>query len=213
MSKNPAVGQTVWLTVLSPTVAISGCLGKSTKTEQERDISQKYSQLPTISYSETSCSGETTSPLPKTPVSLSFLHSIKPAPSLTVWPFWKKWSGTTCKSTKVFPYTTGCPRAVLVTISRRCWQVEPPTSTAVCSCFYRKSSFKRNERNCMKGRWRILRSPVSLPSQEWCGNQIRIAQKYQGVINNIYYSSVFFHCPSKAASYLLLKSRCIKKVP
>lgn len=97
MSKNPAVGQTVWLTVLSPTVAISGCLGKSTKIEQERDISQKYSQLPTLSYSETSCSDETTSPLPKTPVSLSSLHTIKPALSLTVWPFLKQSSGTTCK--------------------------------------------------------------------------------------------------------------------
>lgn len=126
MSKRPAVGQTIWLTILSPTVAISGCLGKSIKIEKQSDISQKYSlgfqQLP--SYSETSCSGETMSPLPKTPVSLYSLHCVKPALSLTVWPFQflKQPSGTTCKyaPTKIFPYIAGFAPAALLTISRRC---------------------------------------------------------------------------------------------
>lgn len=38
-----AVGQTIWLTVLFPAVARSGCLGKSIKIEQERDISPQCS--------------------------------------------------------------------------------------------------------------------------------------------------------------------------
>lgn len=76
----------------------------------------------------------------------------------------------------------------------------PPTPTAVCSHSLHKSFFSRNERNCIKRRWRMLCLPISLPSQEWCGNQVGFAQKNQVVINSIYYSSVFFHCPSKAAS-------------
>lgn len=44
----------------------------------------------------------------------------------------------------------------------------------------------------------VLQFPLS--SQERCGNQVGFTQKYQEVIINIYYSSEFFHCPSKAAS-------------
>lgn len=52
---------------------------------------------------------------------------------------------------------------------------------------------QKNKRNCIKRRWRMLWPLISLPAQEWCGNQVGFAQKYQEVINNIYYSSVFFH--------------------
>lgn len=83
-------------------------------------LSKIVSQLPTTSDSETSCSGETMSPLPKAQI---FLHSVKPVLSLTVgnFQFLKQSSKTTgkCAPTKDFLYTA------LLTISTRWLKAEP----------------------------------------------------------------------------------------
>lgn len=119
---------------------VSNCCHKWMTGKEYKNRPRKWyfskilSQLSTTSYSEISCSGETMSPLPKTPISLSSPCSVKPARSLRIYPFQflKQSGGTTikCAPTEVFPYTAGFLPALL-TVSMRCWQAD---LSQLCCC-------------------------------------------------------------------------------
>lgn len=43
--------------------------------------------------------------------------------------------------------------------------------------------------------------PISLRSQEWCGNKVGFAQKYQEVMNNVSIPQCFSTVPAKLGRY------------